>query len=80
MSLTNPNYYKSENGQLEALDAIYELAGGDFCLGHAIKYLVRIGKKDNAVEDALKAIWYIQEHLLRQYGVELNDVDLHAGR
>ena len=77
MSLTSPNYYKSENGNLQALDVIYELAGGDFCLGNAIKYLVRIGKKGDAVEDALKAIWYIQEHLLRQYGVELNDVDLH---
>lgn len=21
--------------------------------------------------------WYIQEHLLRQFGVELDDVDLH---
>ena len=77
MSLTSPNYYKSENGNLQALDVIYELVDGDFCLGNAIKYLVRLGKKGNAVDDALKAIWYIQEHLLRQYGVELDDVDLH---
>lgn len=77
MSLTNPNYYKSESGNLQALDVIYELAGGDFCLGNSIKYLVRIGKKGNAVDDALKAIWYIQEHLYRQFGVTLDDVDLH---
>lgn len=80
MSTTNPHYYKSENGSMEAIDVIYALAGGDFCLGNAIKYIVRLGKKDNAVEDALKAIWYIQEHLLRQFGVELDDVDLHHGR
>lgn len=76
MSLTSPNYYKSENGNLQAIDVIYELADGDFCIGNAIKYLIRLGKKGNAVDDALKAIWYIQEHLLRQYGVELDDVDL----
>lgn len=80
MSLTSPDYYKSENGNLQAIDVIYELVDGDFCLGNAIKHLVRIGKKGNAVDDALKAIWYIQEHLRRQYGVELDDVDLHHGR
>ena len=80
MSLTSPNYYKSENGNLQALDVIYELVDGDFCLGNSIKYLVRLGKKGNAVDDALKAIWYIQEHLRRQYGVELDDVDLHHKR
>lgn len=80
MSTTNPHYYKSENGNLQAIDVIYALADGDFCLGNAIKYIVRLGKKDNAVEDALKAIWYIREHLRRQFGVELDDVDLHHGR
>lgn len=80
MSLTSPDYYKSENGNLQAIDVIYELVDGDFCLGNAIEYLVRIGKKGNAVDDALKAIWYIQEHLRRQYGVELDDAGLHHGR
>ena len=31
-----------------------------FCLGNAVKYIWRAGKKGSAVEDLKKAAWYIQ--------------------
>lgn len=57
---TNPDYYKA-NG-LEAIDVI-EAYGLGFCLGNAIKYLLRAGKKSSKEEDLNKAIWYIQREL-----------------
>lgn len=59
---TNPDYYKAKG--LEAIDVIeaYDLG---FCLGNAIKYLLRAGKKSSKGEDLSKAIWYIQRELNR---------------
>ncbi len=39
----------------------------DFCLGNAVKYLCRAGKKDNAdqLEDLRKAHWYLQRRIDR---------------
>lgn len=32
----------------------------NFCLGNAIKYIARAGKKGDTVEDLKKAIWYLE--------------------
>lgn len=63
MDPTNPDYYKA-NG-LEAIDIIeaYDLG---FCLGNAIKYILRAGKKTNTIDDLNKAIWYLQREALRK--------------
>ena len=45
----------------------------DFCLGNAIKYILRAGHKkdasltdtDKQIEDLNKAIWYIQDEIIR---------------
>lgn len=64
MKMVEPIYYMS-NG-LSPLSAFkkgliseQELIG--FCKGNVIKYTVRCGKKDNAVEDIDKAINYLEE-------------------
>ncbi len=57
----NPGYYKSRG--LEAIDIIeaYDL---NFCVGNAIKYILRAGKKsNNKTEDLNKAIWYLQREV-----------------
>lgn len=37
--------------------------GSGFCLGNAVKYISRAGKKDpeKLIEDLEKAVWYLQE-------------------
>ncbi len=61
MDAINPSYY--QNG-IETIEAI-EAWGLDFCLGNAVKYISRAGKKDptKTVEDLNKAIWYIQRRI-----------------
>jgi hypothetical protein len=35
----------------------------DFCLGNAVKYISRAGKKGNELEDLQKAAWYINRRI-----------------
>jgi hypothetical protein len=56
----NPDHYKS--GGIEAIDYIQaklspeEFAG--YCRGNMLKYLSRLGHKDEAAQEMRKAIWY----------------------
>ena len=58
----NPSYYKGRN--FDVIDFIeqYELG---FCLGNAVKYIARAGKKDPKKyrEDLDKAVWYINRRI-----------------
>lgn len=54
----NPDHYKTHPvfGDLECVDVTSRLG---FLRGNAIKYLWRLGRKDDASQDAHKALWYI---------------------
>lgn len=68
----HPEYYGGDNvyETIKVIDAW----GLDFCLGNAVKYISRAGKKDpeKAIEDLKKAIWYI-EHEIETRG-EKNEI------
>ena len=59
--VTRPAHYTA--GKVESIDAIESALGRDgsvaYCIGNAMKYLNRLGKKDDAVQDAKKARWYL---------------------
>lgn len=58
--IDHPEYYKS--GGVEVIDVIEDWKL-DFCLGNAIKYIARAGKKSDDVRtDLEKAAWYIKRH------------------
>ncbi len=58
--IDGPEHY---NGY-QVIDAIWEAGyGEDFCLGNAVKYILRAKKKDNKVEDIKKAEWYLKYYL-----------------
>nr|DAI46501.1 MAG TPA: nucelotide kinase [Caudoviricetes sp.] len=58
--IDHPDYYKA--GGIEAIDVIEDWKL-DFCLGNAIKYIARAGKKSDDVKtDLEKAAWYIKRH------------------
>jgi hypothetical protein len=59
----NPPHYQ---GAVECIEAIESLGlGQDYCRGNAIKYLWRLGKKGEPLEDARKAKWYIERLILQ---------------
>ena len=61
----NPSYYQGEN--FESIDVIEQLLDNDFCLGNALKYLVRFTIKDqseaDSIKDLQKALWYIERKI-----------------
>ena len=68
--VNHPSYYTE--GKIETIDFIEDKKLG-FCLGNAVKYIVRAGKKDpdKEVEDLKKAIWYINRQIkqIREEGI-----------
>ena len=66
-AVNHPSHYN--DGKIEVIDFI-EDKGLGFCLGNAVKYISRAGKKDKSkeAEDIKKAIWYLNRYL-KQLGV-----------
>lgn len=56
----HPVHYQS--GSIEAIEVI-EAFDLDFCLGNAVKYILRSGKKGKREEDLRKAIWYLERSI-----------------
>ena len=61
-TVNHPNYYT--DGKIEVIEYIEDKKLG-YCLGNAIKYISRAGKKDPAkeIEDLRKADWYINRRI-----------------
>ena len=59
-SVDHPAHYNP--GTYETINVI-EAYNLNFCLGNAIKYILRAGKKNIKSEDLQKAIWYLQREL-----------------
>lgn len=61
MNLVNhPTHYQGKD--IEAIDVI-ESFDLNFCLGNAIKYILRAGKKGDKKEDLEKAVWYLNREI-----------------
>lgn len=63
-SVDHPPHYGGADNPYEAIKVIEAWELG-FCLGNAVKYISRAGKKPggDAVEDLRKAAWYIQRRI-----------------
>ena len=69
----NPQHYKS--GGIEVIDVIeaFEL---NFRLANVIKYVLRAGRKGDALEDLEKAAWYLDREIDKlEEQAEENEVD-----
>lgn len=62
--VNHPAHYGGEDDPYEAIKVI-EAWGLGFCLGNAVMYISRAGKKDPAkiVEDLEKARWYLDREI-----------------
>ena len=61
-SINHPQHYGGKNNDFEPIKII-EHYGLNFCLGNAIKYILRAGLKGNKNEDLEKAIWYLKREI-----------------
>ena len=61
-AVNHPSHYT--DGNIEVIEYI-EDKKLDYCLGNAVKYISRAGKKDPAkeIEDLRKADWYINRRI-----------------
>lgn len=62
--VSHPSHYT--DGKIETIDFIDDKKL-DFCLGNAVKYISRAGKKDpdKKIEDLMKAAWYINHEIIK---------------
>lgn len=60
--VNHPSHYT--DGKIEVIDFIDDKKL-NYCLGNAVKYISRAGKKDptKEVQDLQKAIWYINHYI-----------------
>ena len=63
--VNHPVHYTSHASGIEVIQ-ITEHMG--FCLGNAVKYILRCDLKGNAIEDLEKSIWYIKREIERRKG------------
>lgn len=61
--IDHPMHYGGDT-QYEAIKVIEAWQLG-FCLGNAVKYICRAGKKGDALEDLRKARWYLDREISR---------------
>jgi len=63
-AVNHPDHYGGADNPYEAIKVIEAWRLG-FCLGNAVKYISRAGKKDAAklVEDLKKARWYLDREI-----------------
>lgn len=61
-NVNHPAHYT--DGKIEVIEFIEDKKLG-FCLGNAVKYISRAGKKDptKTIEDLKKAQWYINREI-----------------
>jgi len=61
--INHPAHYKS--GGIEVIDVI-EAFNLNYHLGNVVKYLLRAGRKNDALEDLKKARWYLDREIVRR--------------
>lgn len=72
-AVNHPAHYKS--GGMEAIDVIEAFKlDRDFCLGNCAKYLLRLGRKDNELQDAKKCRWYLDRYIKKLEQLEADQL------
>ena len=71
-NVNNPKHYTSDPSGIECIEISENWS---FCLGNALKYIWRSGKKDAEAEiqDLQKAAWYINDEIKRLENIANSD-------
>jgi hypothetical protein len=65
--VNHPAHYTSHPSGIEVIQVTEHL---NFCLGNAVKYVLRADLKGSAIEDLKKAAWYINREIARRQGTK----------
>jgi hypothetical protein len=68
-AVDHPAHYGGAENPYEAIKVI-DAWGLGFCLGNAVKYIARAGKKDTALQDLKKARWYLDHEIKNREAAE----------
>jgi hypothetical protein len=60
--VNHPPHYTSHPSGIETIQITEHM---NFCLGNAIKYILRAELKGKKIEDLEKAVWYINREIAR---------------
>jgi hypothetical protein len=60
--VNHPPHYTSHPSGIETIQITEHM---NFCLGNAIKYILRSELKGKKIEDLEKAVWYINREIAR---------------
>jgi hypothetical protein len=63
-AVEHPEHYGGKDNPYEAIKVIEAWDLG-FNLGNVAKYISRAGKKDDALQDLQKAMWYLEREIVR---------------
>lgn len=63
--VNRPKHYRQHPSGIEVIEITEHM---NFCLGNAVKYIMRADHKHNAIEDLAKARWYIDREIKRRGG------------
>lgn len=63
--VNRPKHYTSHPSGIEVIQITEHM---NFCLGNAIKYIMRCNLKNDAIEDLRKAAWYLEREIKRRGG------------
>jgi hypothetical protein len=61
-AIEHPEHYTQHPSGIECIEVTEHMT---FCLGNAVKYIWRAGRKGDALEDLKKARWYIEREIKR---------------
>ena len=64
-NVNHPKHYTSHPSGVEVIEITEHL---NFCLGNAVKYILRCDLKGKPIEDLRKARWYIDREISRRVG------------
>ncbi len=62
-SVGHPEHYNSHPSGIETIEITEHL---NFCLGNAVKYILRCDLKGKPTEDLEKAVWYLKREIERR--------------
>lgn len=62
-NVNHPKHYTSHPSGIEVIQITEHM---NFCLGNAVKYILRADLKNNAIEDLKKAVWYLNREIERR--------------
>lgn len=65
-TVNHPDHY-AKGRKFEPIDVIEDWELG-FCLGNAVKYISRAGRKEDTVNDLEKAKWYLEREIKKLKG------------